>query len=187
MIAATNSEMIRFLAAHEELRCEGDKLSFISPEASSICVDLRVKEAHQLPYLARLLAHLGYHEVDFRGAYLWITTWGVWSPPVEALGLKILEQFRRSYGENRSLESAPGHCFRDDEFTESVCCLLQPMIIGWDAYYVPRWSYGYLDYFVAVSHDSFIEIEVRTKEMHDKALEILQGHEWMKVSSHTHS
>ena len=32
------------------------------------------------------------------------------------------------------------------------------------------------DYFVSVSHDGFIDIEVRTQEMRDKALEIL-GHE----------
>jgi hypothetical protein len=50
------------------------------------------------------------------------------------------------------------------------------MMVGWDAYYVPRWAYGHLDYFVSVSHDGFIDIEVRTQEMRDKALEIL-GHE----------
>jgi hypothetical protein len=146
-----------------------------------------VKEPHQLVSLARLVAHLGCEEVHFAGAYLWVTTWGVWNPLVEAIGFQTLEQFRRSYGEIRSLEAAPGHYFRHNEFTASVCCLLQPMIVGWDAYYIPWWTYGEIDYFVAVSHDSFVDIEVRTKEMYDRALEILQGHEWMKVSSHTHS
>ena len=73
---------------------------------------------------------------------MWITTWGVWGAPEEAFGFKILEQFRRSYGENRSLEAAPGLYFRHDEFTESVCCLLQPMLVGWDAYYIPTWFSG---------------------------------------------
>jgi hypothetical protein len=68
---------------------------------------------------------------------------------------------------------------RDDEFVESVCCLLQPMMVGWDAYYVPR--YGYLDYFVFVSHDGFIDIEVRTQEMRDRVMELLRGHEWMNA------
>lgn len=53
------------------------------------------------------------------------------------------------------------------------------MTVGWDDHYVPRWAYGHLDYFVSVSHDGFIDIEVRTKEMRDKAMEILRGHDWM--------
>jgi|HubBroStandDraft_2_1064218.scaffolds.fasta_scaffold570817_1 hypothetical protein len=179
MVAATDEEMKTSLAAHEELRCEGKRIYFADPQAPSITVDLRVKEPHQLVYLARLIAHIGYDEIDFRGAYLWVTTRGVWNPLEEALGLKTLEQFRRSYGENRSLEAASGHYFRDDEFTESVCCLLQPMIVGWDSHYVPLWAYGHLDYFVSVSHDGFIDIEVRTQETRDRILGILRNHEWM--------
>jgi hypothetical protein len=139
-----------------------------------------VKDLHQLVYLARLVAHLGHEEMHFSHAHLWLTTWGVWGQPAEAVGFKTLEQFRRSYGENRSIEAAPGHYFRHDEFTESVCCLLQPMIIGWDAYYVPRWSCGGLDYFVSVNHDGFVDVEVRTREMHDEAIEILMSHEWIR-------
>ncbi len=97
-----------------------------------------------------------------------------------AIGFKILEQFRRSYGENRSLEAAPGLYFRHDEFTESVCCLLQPMLVGWDAYYVPTWFSGGLDYFVAVSHDLFVDINFRTREMHERSVEILRGHDWVR-------
>ena len=97
---------------------------------------------------------------------------------VEAIGRKMLEQFRRGQGENRPLESAPGHIFRDDEFTEAVCCLLQPMIVGWDAYYIPRWEFGNLDYLVAVSHDSFLDIKVRTQAMHERALRSLGSHAW---------
>lgn len=70
--------------------------------------------------------------------------------------------------------------FRHDEFTESVCCLLQPMLVGWDAYYVPIWVSGNLDYFVAVSHDLFVDIEVRTPEIYDKCAEILRSHDWIK-------
>ena len=180
MLGLTEDEMKSSLAAHTELRREGRKLHFQKAEAPSICIDLRVKEPHQLVYLARLVAHLGYDEAVFRSADLWVTTWGVWDTRVEAVGFKTLEQFRRSYGENRSLQAAPGHYFRHDEFTESVCCLLQPMIVGWDAYYVPHWGYGGLDYFVSVSHDLFIDIEVRTQEMRDQAIGILKDHEWIR-------
>jgi len=177
MLGLTKHEIRSDLAAYEGLRCEGDRLSFTGGEAGSICINLRVKEPHQLVYLARLVAHLGYEETEFAGAYLWITTWGVWESQVEAIGFKTLEQFRRSFGENRALESAPGHYFRHNEFDESVCCLLQPMTVGWDACYFPL---GSRDYFAAVSHDSFIDVECRTRKMHDQALEILTQHEWIR-------
>jgi hypothetical protein len=181
MIAATNDEMVNSLAAFSDLRCEGRRLSFAEPGAKTIRIALHTKEPAQIAYLARLLAHLGYEEIDFKGALLWLTNWGVWDPGVEAIGFKTLERFRRSYGENRSLEFAPGHRFRDDEFMEAVCCLLTPMIVGWDAYYVPQWAYGPLDYFVFASHDSVLDIELRTPEMHAKALASLSSHQWIKA------
>ena len=180
MVGQTNDEMRSVLVAHTELRCDGYRLSFADAQASAISVDIRVKEAHQLVHIARLLAHLGYEEMHFGHAYLWLTTWSVWDCQTEAIGFKTFEQFRRSYGENRSIEAAPGTYFRHDEFTESVCCLLQPMLVGWDAYYVPTWAWGSLDYFVRVSHDSFVVIEVRTKEMYDRAMEVLRGHDWLR-------
>lgn len=178
MIGVTEEEMKRSLAALE-LRCEGRTLAFNGAASKRVRIDLRVKEPHQLVYLARLVAHLGYDEIHFLGASLWVTAFGIWGPLQEAINLKTLEQFRRSFGENRSLESAPGNYFRHDEFVESVCCLLQPMLVGWDAFYVPTWAYGGLEYFVAVSHDSMIDIEIRTPEMYDKCLGILRMHDWI--------
>jgi hypothetical protein len=127
--------------------------------------------------LARLAAHLNYEELHFAGASLWITQWGVWNDMVEAVSLKAIERIRQGYGENRSLNTAPGHIFRHDEFVESVSCLVQPMLVGWDAYYIPRWAWGKMDYFLSVSHDSFLQIETRTVEMYHKASEILS--EWI--------
>jgi hypothetical protein len=182
VIGVTNEEMRANLTAHTELKCEGRKVWFADPHAGSIRVNLRVKEPGQLVYLARLLAaHLGYEEAHFAHAYLWLTTWGVWDNETQAIGFKIFEQIRRSYGENRSVEAAPGTHFRHDEFTESVSCLLQPMLVGWDAYYVPTWAWGFLDYFVFVSHDGFMDINVRTQVKRDEAKEILEGHEWVET------
>ncbi|MGH9493788.1 MAG: hypothetical protein ACRD3B_02225, partial [Candidatus Sulfotelmatobacter sp.] len=178
MVGVTNDEMRAHLTVHEELRCEGRSLDFVDAHAS-IRINLRVKEAHQLVYLSRLVAHLGYEEAHFAHANLWITTWGVWDTQTEAIGFKTFEQFRRSYGESRSIEAAPGTYFRHDRFTESVACLLQPILVGWDAYYVPTWAPGGLDYFVFVSHDGFIDVEVRTQEMRDRAMDVLKGHDWL--------
>ena len=179
MIGVTNDEIKAHLTAHSELRCGERQVWFAEAQVPSIRITLRVKEPHQLVYFARLLAHLGYEEVHFSHAYFWITTWHVWGYETEAVGLKTFEQIRRSYGELRSLEAAPGTYFRHDEFTESVACLLQPMLIGWDAYYVPTWQWGSLDYFVFVSHDGFVDIQVRTKEMHDRATNVLKAHDWI--------
>jgi hypothetical protein len=180
MIGITKDEMKSRLTAHADLTLDGRELWFSDPQSQSINISLRVKEPHQLVYLARLIGHLGYEEAHFSHAYLWLTTWGVWDTQTEAIGFKAFEQIRRSYGENRSIEAAPGTYFRHDEFVESVACLLQPMLIGWDAYYIPSWSWGSLNYFVFVSHDGFVEINVRTPEMRTTVAEIFDRHDWIK-------
>jgi hypothetical protein len=162
MQVATEAKMREAFMAHEELRYEGRRLRFDHPEAQTIIVDLRVSEPHQLVYLARLAAHMSYDETHFRAALLWVTQWGVWDSNVEAVGFRTMERFRQGYGENRSLDVAPGHFFRHDEFVESVACLVQPMLVWWDAYYLPQWAWGALDYFLFVSHDGFLDIETRT-------------------------
>jgi hypothetical protein len=129
MQVVTDEEMRESLTHHDDLRCEGRRLRFNQPGAQAIIVDLRVSEPHQLVYLARLAAHLSYDDADFRGASLWITQWGVWDSKVEAVGFKAMERFRQGYGENRSLNIAPGHFFRHDESVESVACLVQPMLV----------------------------------------------------------
>ena len=180
MLGLTDNEMKSRFDCYEDLRRDETRLHFPRAEAPSIRVDFRVQEPHQFVYLARLLASLGYDTRDFVHAELWVTAWGIWDDRDQAVGLKALEQFRRSYGETRSLEAAPGHYFRHDEFVESVCCLLQPVLVGWDAYYVPHWAYGSLDYFLSVSHDGFIDVEIRTREMYNRAMQVLQNYEWIK-------
>jgi hypothetical protein len=132
MQVVMDEEMRTFLNRHDDLRCEGRQLRFDHQEAKTIIVDLRVSEPHQLVYLARLAAHLSYDEAHFRGASLWITQWGVWDSQVEAVGFRAMERIRQGYGETRSLNTAPGHFFRHDEFVESIVCLVQPMLVWWD-------------------------------------------------------
>ena len=182
MQAVTDEEMRKFLNKYEDLRCEERKVLFDHPKAKTICVDLRVNEPNRIIYLARLAAHLSYEEIHFRSASFWITQWGIWSDLDESVALKAIERIRQGYGENRSLNTAPGHFFRHDEFVESVSCLVQPMLVGWDAYYIPSWAWGKLDFFLFVSHDGFLEINTRTVEMHQKVFEILKSHEWIKIA-----
>lgn len=57
------------------------------------------------------------------------------------------------------------------------------MLVGWDAFYVPTWAYGGLDYFLAVSHDGFADVEIRTKEKYDEIAKILAGCKWIEAST----
>ena len=55
------------------------------------------------------------------------------------------------------------------------------MLVGWDAYYIPQFAEPSLDYFLFISHDSFLEIHTRTKKAHGQALSLLKGHDWIKI------
>ena len=69
-----------------------------------------------------------------------------------------------------SFEAGAGFQFRADELELAIGMLLQPMIFGWDAFYYPSWSYGLDQFFLHVSHDSFVTIVTKTKEFHDRLL-----------------
>jgi hypothetical protein len=59
---------------------------------------------------------------------------------------------RQEFGENRSLQTASGHVFRDDELVDLTAFLVPCLVYGWDAYVV--FSAGN-DFFVHISHDEY--------------------------------
>jgi hypothetical protein len=120
------------------------------------------------------MATLGYEATDFQGAMLWFTKWGIWSPRDEGIGYRIIEAMHAAAGQPGSLETSPGHLFRADELDDAIGMLLQPMIFGWDAVFVPSWSYGHPEFFLHVSHDSYVTVVTRTQEFHAKVFEDLQ-------------
>ena len=181
MQAITDDEMLDYLSRLVDLRCQQKRVEFTSSQSKTITIDLRLPEPHQLVFVARLAASLLDGERAFGGAFFWVTQWGVWDPNVEAIGFNTLERYRQGFAENRSLTAAPGHLFRHDEFVDSVACLVQPMLVGWDAYYIPQPPKVRLEFFLFVSHDSFLDIETRTNESYEKAMEVLKGFSWIKV------
>ncbi|MHB8541814.1 MAG: hypothetical protein ACYDCD_12875 [Candidatus Acidiferrales bacterium] len=158
----------------EYVQCDERGLFFADPEANCIEIEYPPK-LERLPFLARYLAIIGYEDWDFRGALLWFTDWGVWNALDEGPGYRIIEAMHRAVGQPKSFEIAPGHSFRADELQDAIGMLLQPMVFGWDANYVPRWSYGTDQFFLHVSRDSFVSIVTRTKEFYDKAFGLLEG------------
>jgi hypothetical protein len=155
------------------VQCDEHGLFFAHPEAN--CIDIEYpQKLEQLPFLARLLATVGYEPKDFEGALLWFTTWGVWNSSDEAPGYQIIEAMNRAAGQSSSFEVAPGHDFRADELTHAIAMLLQPMLFGWDAYYYPRWSYGTGEFFLFISHDSFVSVVTRTAAFYDEVRALLE-------------
>ena len=178
MQAVTREEMEDVLSRYEGLVCANGSLHFSDPEAQSLTLYLKELRSHQLLRLARLAAHLYNDERNFAGAALWISQWGVGSEQEESIPRNAIERMRQGFGENRSLETAPGHFFRSDEFVESVAFLLQPLLAGWDAFFVPQWSKGALDYFLFTSHDSVLEIRTRTAKAREQLDAVLRSSGW---------
>jgi hypothetical protein len=151
----------------EYVQSDERELFFTHPEAR--CIDLEYPaKLERLPFFARFLATVGYEAQHFEGAMLWFTEWHVWNSAEEAVGYHVVESMNRSCGQPASFEIAPGHLFRSDELTDATAMLLQPMIFVWDAYYLPRWSYGTDEFFLHVSHDSFVSVVTRTGAFHEK-------------------
>ncbi len=157
----------------DNVQCDKRGLFFVHPEAN--CIDLEYPtKLERLPFFARLLAALGYDDVNFSDCFLWFTDWGVWNPRDESIGYRTIEAMNRAAGQPLAFEAAEGHHFRADELTDAIAMLMQAMVFSWDAYYLPRWSFGYEEFFLFVSHDSFVSVVTRTKEFYDKAFGILQ-------------
>jgi hypothetical protein len=146
---------------------------YTHPEAA--CIDLEYSpKLEQLTFFARYLSTIGYEDHDFQGALIWFTRWGVWNLADEAVGYRVVERMHSAAGQPVSFEVGRGHRFRADELTDAVGLLIQPMIIGWDAFYLPYWSYGTGEFFLHISHDSFVSVVTKTKVFYDGVFEKLQ-------------
>ncbi len=156
------------------IQTDGEVPYFSSPEAA--CIDLEYPaKLERIPFFARCLATIGYEVQDFAGALIWFSEWGVWNAQDEASGYRIVEAFHAAAGQPCSFEAGLGHSFRADELCETTAMLLQPIVFGWDAFFIPAWNYGSDEFFVYVSHDSYATIVTRTKQFHDKVFAILKA------------
>ena len=157
----------------EYVHFDDDGPFFTHPEAACINLEYPPK-LERLPFFARYLATIGYEVWDFRGALIWFREWGVWNQQDEGIGYRVIDRMNIAAGQPMPFEVARGHQFRADELTDAIGTLMQPMIFGWDCFYLPRWSYGTGEFFLYVSHDSFVCVVTRTKTFHDLAFEQLQ-------------
>lgn len=168
MQVATDAEILKFLADNawsHGIRAEGTSLYYADPDAN--CFELKWPERPlRVTYFARVAAMMGINEeAFFYGATLWITLSTIGSPQLEKSGWKLVERMRQGYGENRSLQAASGHFFRDDELVDLTAFLVPCFVYGWDAYVAFN---GGNDFFVHISHDEYWGVVARTKEKYNE-------------------
>ena len=167
MYIATDSEVLKWLADtkwHHGIRADGRGLYYVDSDAD--CFELKFPETPlRITYFARVVAMMGIADESlFYGALLWITLSQIGSPHLEKSGWKLVEKMRQGYGENRSLQSAGGHFFRDDELVDLTAFLVPCFVFGWDAYILPNAD---SDFFVFINHDEYWGVVARTKEKYD--------------------
>lgn len=144
--------------------------NYVYFEESRQCIAVQMP---QKPYeLVALTNELLPYTVDipFQGALLWLREWGIWSDLVERAGFRVMEMIRRASGDLRRPELAPGYLFDAKELIDLEVGLLQPMLIGWDAFMVPESAH----YIVATSHDETTCVLSRTPQVHDSLFESLK-------------
>jgi hypothetical protein len=157
----------------DHVHADKDELFFTHPEAA--CIDLEYPpKLEQLPFFAHLVATIGYEDQYFDGALIWFTEWGVWNLFNEGIGYRIVERMNAGAGQPKSFEVGPGHRFRADELPDAIGTLLQPMIFAWDCFYLPSWSYGTGEFFLYISHDSFVSVVTKTKLFYEMVFQQLE-------------
>ncbi len=180
MKVLTNAEVLEHFVKRDSVfntpeYVQGDEsgLFYTHPEASCIRVPYP-PELERLAFFARHMSTLGYEPWHFNSALLWVHQFGIWNSAVEGIGYRIVEQMNRAAGQPAAFETSQGHEFRADELTEAAAAFLQPMIFSWDAYYLPQWSWGTGEFFIFVSHDSYLVVVTKTKAFHEKVFSELE-------------
>jgi hypothetical protein len=141
----------------------GTTLGYLDTEAETLF--FRFPETPlRATYFARLACMLGIEdEALFNGALLWITLSDIGSPQLEKAGWSMVEMMRRSFGEMRPLQSAPGHWFRSDQLAELTAFVVACFVFGWDAYLIPSGR----EHFVQISHDECWDVAARSAKVLD--------------------
>ena len=163
MKALTN-ERIKSWCKDRSVAVTSDNYLYFPESRRCIAIELPQKP-YELVALANAL--LPYSESSpFQGALLWMREWGVWSECVERAGLRVMEMLRRVNGDTTRPEEAPGYLFGSQELIDLQVALVQPLLVGWDAFMVPESG----DYVVATSHDETTSVLARTQQTHDSIL-----------------
>ncbi len=167
MHVGTDAEVVQFLTDNKwdcGIKVNGTNLFYESPEAN--CIELKFPDLPgRAAYFSSKASRLGLvsDEAQFQGALLWITYSELGS--LAPIGWKQVEKMRQGFGENRPLQTARAHFFRNDELLDLRAFLLPCFVFGWDAYLIP---FVRNDFFVHVSHDEYWGVVSRTRKAYDR-------------------
>ena len=161
-------------------------LYYSHPEAN--CIELQYPPLlEQLPFFAHYVATIGYEDKHFDGALSFVADYGRWSPFNEGMGYRIVEHINAGHGQPISFEAGRAHRFRADELVDAIGILMQPMIFAWRAFYLPSWSHGTGDFFLCVSHNSYVSVVTKTREFYDRVFKELIDHKYEpKIAPENH-
>ena len=143
-----------------EFDSEGSLCPFTDGKAYR--VDISKMQWRDLLPTATSVAFLGSRTGElFCGGLVWIRRMGITSPDWERVALRTLERFRMGYGENRSIEVARAHLFRNDESSDVATVLLLAMLAEWDTIFVPPSG----DWVAFIDHDDHITVNAKSAEI----------------------
>jgi hypothetical protein len=87
----------------------------------------------------------------------WITATGIW-PSSENMAL--FDGYRRSFGENRPIQTAPAHVFDGSDLTQLECLLDMALYFYWDSTLFE----GPEGVAVKTSHDEYISVRAKDRD-----------------------
>jgi hypothetical protein len=173
MTVMTDEEIRFFLERNEwnnGIKAVDRALRYDDVEANALFLDFP-ETPLRATYFARVASMLGIEDEGmFYGALLWITLSDIGSPQLEKTGWSMLEMMRRGFGENRPLEAAAGHWFRNGAVVELASFVLPCFVFGWDAYVVPSGG----DFFIHISHDQYWAVMTRNEQAYEVVLNALK-------------
>lgn len=173
MRALTTSEAESWLPRAGVQRDLRGDLAFRNGKNLVVTVPLPDK-AYRIPYLANLLLQEPY-DSPFVESLVWFTDWGVGDEVSTRVGFRLLQAM---HPDPRPLIEAPARVFDPTELVEAQSLLVLPILMGWDAYFLPATG----KYFVFTSNDEFIDVVSSDEETHARFLAALRdgwaGKEW---------
>src|SRR5277367_5129282 len=120
MKVCTDTEVVAFLAESKwdcGIKVDRTNLYYDGPDAN--CVALKFPDLPgRAAYFSSRATRLGLVDdgEQFQGALLWITFSELGS--LAPIGWKLIEKMRQGFGENRPLQTARAHYFRNDELLD---------------------------------------------------------------------
>jgi hypothetical protein len=113
-------------------------------------------EVTKLTALAHFVIH--YASLDTtRPGLFWITTWGIYG---SGENMALFDGYRKSLGENRDINAAPGHVFGESDVQQLECLLGLALYFYWDAILFE----GGGGIAFKCSHDEFVSVHAKGEE-----------------------